>query len=400
MSARPQIRGRVMRLRDMIPDDDIGGGPPKTPVPTNVKDVGTGGSEEKKKKFRVHAKTFFLTYADCDLSKEQVLEQLEARHGKLKKYAIGQEFHQMGNKHIHALVTFIRKVDSEDKNVFTLVNGTKHQKCKIVHANKKFKGWWEDKYYYTTKDMNYIDGGVDLYTTPKNFMNRRKDELGWRRLRRQRRQQSVFPMRLPHGEVYRFPPRYKQRHFLFIGPPDWGKTHWYNRVLTQDGTKHIKLFRPREGNHNMDSFNDQELCIFDDWFPKKIDVVDLCEQWFVDVEFAARYFNTEMPHGQRRVVVMLNNDAPPYMYEGWFLARFKIYRLVEGRWQRVDVRREPHTDLDMTYKQFSQDDIDAILKDFNNMQLDVTDDLLDIMKDVGVPEDRPMQFVDEKGRHD
>lgn len=59
-------------------------------------------------KFRLSAKYVYLTYSQCPIPKEEMLEFLKTR-GELEMWLIGQERHQDGNFHLHALIKFKNK---------------------------------------------------------------------------------------------------------------------------------------------------------------------------------------------------------------------------------------------------------------------------------------------------
>ena len=69
--------------------------------------------------FRYKAKSIFLTYAQCPLPKETVLEVLHKRTGSRKdctllKAAIGQEKHQDGNHHLHICAWYTHELAFTD----------------------------------------------------------------------------------------------------------------------------------------------------------------------------------------------------------------------------------------------------------------------------------------------
>lgn len=67
--------------------------------------------------FRIAAKSFFLTYPQCNASKQQLKEFLDTK-GRVIYVLIGQETHEDGNFHLHALVTFEKKINVKSKKFF------------------------------------------------------------------------------------------------------------------------------------------------------------------------------------------------------------------------------------------------------------------------------------------
>lgn len=101
--------------------------------------------------FRLTAKSFFLTYPQCTLTKEEAIAQLKVL-GPTTYWVIGREKHEDGNPHLHAVVTFTYKRNVKSVNFFDLKgeNTTYHgnyQTCKNVDASinycKKDGDWIE-----------------------------------------------------------------------------------------------------------------------------------------------------------------------------------------------------------------------------------------------------------------
>ena len=71
--------------------------------------------------FRFNAKTVFLTYAQCALPKEEVLERVAERF-PIQDYIVAREKHQDGGLHLHCYFRFVKKVDSRDPRVFDVLD--------------------------------------------------------------------------------------------------------------------------------------------------------------------------------------------------------------------------------------------------------------------------------------
>jgi len=59
--------------------------------------------------FRFQAQTIFLTYAQCTLTKEELLEKLNLLF-EIKDYCIALELHSDGHPHLHAFLKLERKI--------------------------------------------------------------------------------------------------------------------------------------------------------------------------------------------------------------------------------------------------------------------------------------------------
>lgn len=69
--------------------------------------------------FRINAKSFFITYPQCTKTKEEVKAFLESK-APLAYYLIGRELHEDGNPHIHAVVTYKKKLNVKSNRYFDL----------------------------------------------------------------------------------------------------------------------------------------------------------------------------------------------------------------------------------------------------------------------------------------
>ena len=89
----------------------------------------TEKSDGKQRKFRLNSKGFFLTYPQCPVDRQILADMLAAR-GSVAKGLIGQELHKDGEKHLHAYVKYISKLDVSNPTYFDL----KHE-GKVYHGN-------------------------------------------------------------------------------------------------------------------------------------------------------------------------------------------------------------------------------------------------------------------------
>jgi len=88
--------------------------------------------------FRIQAKSFFLTYPQCEASKEDLFALLGTK-GVIVHATIGQETHEDGNHHLHALVTYERKINVKRNDFFDLESYHPNvQACRNVIATKTY----------------------------------------------------------------------------------------------------------------------------------------------------------------------------------------------------------------------------------------------------------------------
>lgn len=74
---------------------------------------------DRRNNFRFEGKFVFLTYAQCNLTPEQVLEALQEVK-VIKHYNIARETHEDGNYHIHAVIEFDEQLRTRRADVFDI----------------------------------------------------------------------------------------------------------------------------------------------------------------------------------------------------------------------------------------------------------------------------------------
>lgn len=94
-----------------------------------------------------HARRFFLTYPQCELTKESALELLARVAGDDFHYIIGREAHQDGAHHLHVYLEFPRPKRVRDARYFDL--GEYHPNIQTVRRPVECQA-------YCTKDGDYI----------------------------------------------------------------------------------------------------------------------------------------------------------------------------------------------------------------------------------------------------
>nr|AMW87004.1 replication associated protein [Sida golden yellow vein virus] len=110
------------------------------------------------KRFKINAKNFFLTYADCSLSKEEALSQLQKLNTPVnqKFIKICREFSQDGNPHLHVLIQFEGKYQCTNNRFFDLVSPTRSAH---FHPNIQGAKSSSDVKSYINKDGDTLEWG-------------------------------------------------------------------------------------------------------------------------------------------------------------------------------------------------------------------------------------------------
>jgi len=101
--------------------------------------------------FRINARSFFLTYAQCSLDKSELLTYLLNLEPSTKFCRVSCELHEDGHPHLHVLLTLSKKRDIRDKRHFDWMD---------QHPNIQSARNIVDVLEYISKDGNFVDFGV------------------------------------------------------------------------------------------------------------------------------------------------------------------------------------------------------------------------------------------------
>nr|QHU79563.1 replication associated protein [Opuntia virus 1] len=112
----------------------------------------------KTPKFRINAKNIFLTFPKCSLTKEQALDQLKTLQTptNIKFIRVCEEHHQDGSPHLHVLIQFEGKFQTQNKRFFDL----RHPNSSIqFHPNIQAAKSSSDVKSYMEKERCFLDYG-------------------------------------------------------------------------------------------------------------------------------------------------------------------------------------------------------------------------------------------------
>lgn len=102
-------------------------------------------------KFRLQSQTLFLTYSQCPLPKEHVLETLQSLL-RIRDYIVAEERHADGNSHIHCYLKLLEKSNTRDPTFLDL-EGLEGE---IFHPNIQSVRSPTQVQKYCTKEGNYL----------------------------------------------------------------------------------------------------------------------------------------------------------------------------------------------------------------------------------------------------
>lgn len=123
----------------------------ESPPDNESDDMHLDEEEEPTKSFRLQSQTLFLTYSQCPLPKEHVLEALQWCL-KIRDYIVAEERHADGNSHIHCYLKLLQKLHLRDGTWFDLVG----LEGEIYHPNIQSVRSPTAVQKYCTKEGNYL----------------------------------------------------------------------------------------------------------------------------------------------------------------------------------------------------------------------------------------------------
>lgn len=89
-----------------------------------------------------------------------------------------------------------------------------------------------------------------------------------------------------------------------------------------------RIFKSLDTRYPFEGYNGEEVIIWDDHFPKRKDLIAATNYYQTrTLVGATRYSRVFWKMDERRVCIILHNEEPTYMNDGWFTARFNVIRL-------------------------------------------------------------------------
>lgn len=100
-------------------------------------------------RFRINATAVFLTYSDCAVTRDQMIEWW-GRQSRVKRMIIGMEFHQNGAPHFHVTVEYEVKRDFRNERYFDILGC--HPNIKTWDRATTYDQWLWNHWKYCKKD--------------------------------------------------------------------------------------------------------------------------------------------------------------------------------------------------------------------------------------------------------
>lgn len=280
------------------------------PVSDNVKEPETGS-------FRLQARHVALTYAQCDLSKEEVRETLMKRSPT--HMIIAQEHHKDGGLHLHVYLHREKKFDTKNKRYFDI---------KGFHPNIKKcynqTGWIN---YLKKEDLNPdISFNFDAFDS-KNFVRRKNDFEAFKNYHESRALVGKVPsMFVFKDKEIRIDMEAKKRNVWIVGDPSIGKSEAIVDFIVDNKLSYLVITDDR---YPFDNYEDQRVVWWDDTFPKRKDLIACSNKHRIKVCVGpTRYTSKFWEQNVNRLIFVTTNNIPDYWDDEAFIERF----------HRIDVR--------------------------------------------------------------
>lgn len=285
---------------------------------------GTVCKKRKKRSYRLKAKNIAITWSDAATIKptKEFLQKIAEQY-LAERYVICAEKHESGTWHVHAYFGYDDDFETENCRFFDTVieSGIIHPNVVACKKGKQ-QGWIN----YCMKDGYYVAQGCIFkeIETFKGFRNRLGDKRAYEEHKlRESMQEISWPMNILGVAIPKPNPANKLRHWIFVGPPDLGKT----RTL-QIACRGKKTFWPgRDALYRWENYEKEELIILDDFMIPDQELIEVTETWEIirKCSGGSRYMTHNWPIDVTRTIIMITNNYPELSSP--MKARFNICEL-------------------------------------------------------------------------
>nr|AOV86313.1 putative rep protein [uncultured virus] len=286
--------------------------------------------EGESKRFRFNARKCFLTYAKCPIPPESFLDLFPLAH-RVKTCFAKQELHEDKTPHLHAFVSFTRKLDLSNPGCFDIPlqpgddDRDVHGQLRVRHhPNIKRVAGIDNtvrRYEYLCKDGTppTVLRGEERFLHPfsKNFTREFGDRVNWLEyLRSVAQPRPVWPIlgpaltgpggeQLPRIEFQDPREAGKKRHAWIYGPPDAGKTKWL-----EENVYCWRNYKIADNLYPYDQYyGDASIIIYDDVKPVASHLLSASNssKYPRPVPGKTRYFRHTFPAGLATWIVVCTN---------------------------------------------------------------------------------------------
>lgn len=251
-------------------------------------------TEEKKKKFRLHGKNFFLTFPMCQTTKEVALKRILEKFSE-SKALVCHEKHMSGDDHLHCLIQFEKKKDFRQNFCFDFIGG-KHGKYEPCRDIKK-------AVEYITKKGDYISEGINVESilakkSPKQetiarlldkgipLVEVREKEMGYYMMNKRKLQEfeteCVLKKKKESREKWI---EFTETELQGMNPSSWPIAEWLNKNMFKERPfKQEQLYiygQKNLGKTTLVRWLENFACVY--WMPTSEDFYDMYSEDFHDL---------------------------------------------------------------------------------------------------------------------
>lgn len=158
----------------------------------SVEDSKKVKKKERKQKFRLSSKSFFLTYPRCRLSKERALGKLTALVEDCSYAVVGHELHEDGFPHLHALVQVEEKLETRNPGFFDLED-SEDEDAALYHGNYQGARDAGEVRGYCTKSGDFVEHGT--------FLDNKQTAVQRRQMQNRLILETPLPVLVDSGEI-------------------------------------------------------------------------------------------------------------------------------------------------------------------------------------------------------
>lgn len=266
---------------------------------------------------------FLLTYAQASAITKQEVYDFMLTFGDPTKLVVALEHHQDGGEHFHVVVVYPHRVRGP-MSIFDL-KGV-HPNIKPIHhgvANVQ-----KATAYLYKEDPSPLEHVSFDASSPINYIKRKADFDAWNHDRIRARSIDLPPT-FTISPTISVDLSVKRRHLFIVGPPDIGKTSWWNTYF-----RSVAVYTRGCAPYPFDSYNLEQVIVYDDVNLDEVTIRELAvvtDTTYNDhtrVPGMTRYrerYMCRLP----RLVIVFSNTLPPRTLMNWtgFNARFHVHCL-------------------------------------------------------------------------
>lgn len=300
-------------------------------------------AKKPKSKFRLRARTVFLTYSQVALGAADAVAEIKESTGlPIKKYMGVNEKHDDGGDHLHLLITFGVKPNLRGAKCLdiTFVDWNTGETV-TSHPNiqrrpqSKASTWVRNKIAYVHKTGGDVSANYNPWDTVtwKGYRSEKGDFEAWWADRKILKAPFPFTM-IKTGNTITAPKQYdKKSSWLIVGPADTRKTTWLNKQF--EGKSVYQ--RPPDNGYPYELYAHEPIIICDDVVPELKEILHMTEWHGMDklVYGKTRYHSRSIKARTRRIFIICCNPerVPEYVEDGAFQARFNRLDVQAGWWK-------------------------------------------------------------------